>query len=228
MGITDRQKEILGGAVEAYIRYAEPVSSQFLEDSYELGVSPATIRNELFELTLQGYLSQPYVSSGRVPTDKGYRFYVDEVLERGLGKPVVLEVRREAGDDAEFVYGLLQELSAFVSGLVLAYVGERQFLWKEGWERVLGEPEFAERSMMDNFLHFLRDVESGMGEVKMEQTLEVYIGGENPFSRVRDFSIMVAECRLPGSKKSIVALVGPKRMHYEKNLRALRSLNSMI
>lgn len=78
--LTERQSRILDFVVSEYVDTAEPVGSQFIGRKYQIGVSPATIRNEMAELEAQGYLSQPHTSSGRVPTDKGYRFYVEWLM----------------------------------------------------------------------------------------------------------------------------------------------------
>lgn len=75
-----RKKEILQAVVDEYINTAEPVSSATLVEKYELNYSSATVRNELAELENNGYLDKPHTSSGRVPSEKGYRFYVDELV----------------------------------------------------------------------------------------------------------------------------------------------------
>ncbi len=75
-----RKKEILQAVIDEYINTAEPVSSGALVKKYGLAYSSATVRNELAELENIGYLDKPHTSSGRVPSEKGYRFYVDELL----------------------------------------------------------------------------------------------------------------------------------------------------
>ncbi|MBR3570991.1 MAG: heat-inducible transcription repressor HrcA [Oscillibacter sp.] len=82
MELTERKKQILKIVVEHYIRTAEPVGSKAIAAQMKRRVSPATIRNELAELTEMGYLEQPHTSAGRAPTPKGYRLYVDELMER--------------------------------------------------------------------------------------------------------------------------------------------------
>ena len=72
-----RQQDLLLKIVEEYINTAKPVSSQLLEKKHSFKVCPATIRNEMQALTKKGYIFQPHTSAGRVPTDKGYRFFVD-------------------------------------------------------------------------------------------------------------------------------------------------------
>ncbi len=82
MEISARKKKILAAVVDEYIRTAEPVGSKTIADTAGLGCSSATIRNELAELTSLGYLEQPHTSAGRVPSPQGYRFYVNELMER--------------------------------------------------------------------------------------------------------------------------------------------------
>lgn len=81
MGLSDRKKKILRAVVESYIRTAEPVGSKAILELADLNVSSATIRNELAELTEMGYLEQPHTSAGRMPSPKGYRLYVNELME---------------------------------------------------------------------------------------------------------------------------------------------------
>lgn len=81
MNVLDkRKKEILQAVIDEYINTAEPVSSATLVNKYGLDYSSATVRNELAELEDNGYLDKPHTSSGRVPSEKGYRFYVDELI----------------------------------------------------------------------------------------------------------------------------------------------------
>src|SRR3989344_9565031 len=174
MVLTERQKDILYKTIFEYIDRAQPISSSWLEERYELPFSSATIRSELFSLARGGYLEQPHTSAGRVPTDRGYRFFVNESLEKR-----VLD-EEDTGDESDF------------SDLVLAY--HRNILWKDGWEQLLQEPEFARGEVFPNFTRFLLDVERNAKHLLLQKQLEVYIGKENPFSRVGDFSIIACTC----------------------------------
>ena len=78
--LSDRRQRILYALIEEYVAHALPVGSQTIAKHYKLGVSSATIRNELSYLEDQGYITQPHTSAGRIPTDAGYREFVDEVL----------------------------------------------------------------------------------------------------------------------------------------------------
>ena len=81
MDLDARKQKILQAIIQDYISSAEPVGSRTIARKYDLGVSAATIRNEMFDLEMMGYLEQPHTSSGRIPSLKGYRFYVDCLLK---------------------------------------------------------------------------------------------------------------------------------------------------
>ncbi|HEY8498588.1 MAG TPA: heat-inducible transcriptional repressor HrcA [Limnochordales bacterium] len=111
----DRKRRILQAIVDDYVHTAEPVGSRTVARKYLPGVSPATIRNEMADLEEQGYLEQPHVSAGRIPADRGYRFYVDELMPRPeLPLEVQQEMRRELGsapDPDQLIYRAGRTLS---------------------------------------------------------------------------------------------------------------------
>lgn len=88
MGLALRKEKILSSVVESYIRSGEPIGSKALLEETDLGVSSATVRNELKALDEEGYLKQPHTSAGRIPTQKGYRYYIDNLM-----KPMILPER---------------------------------------------------------------------------------------------------------------------------------------
>lgn len=116
--LLDRQQKILKTVVHRYITTGVPVGSKSLAEILNLGVSPATIRNELSKLEGMGYLFQPHVSAGRVPTDLGYRFYVDSLVGRTRlredEKEVILTLFSNKTAELE---NLLQETSTLLSRL---------------------------------------------------------------------------------------------------------------
>src|ERR1700755_3590404 len=79
MSLDDRKLEVLRAIVEDYVSTQEPVGSKALVERHNLGVSPATIRNDMASLEDEGYIAQPHTSAGRIPTDKGYRLFVDRL-----------------------------------------------------------------------------------------------------------------------------------------------------
>lgn len=121
--LSERERTILRYIVESYVQNATPVGSRFLVKKFNLGLSPATIRNVMNDLEDMGYLSQPHVSAGRVPTDKGYRYYVDSLLSSGavntFERKLILHQLRAVSPDVDEIL----EVSSQVLGQISSQLG---------------------------------------------------------------------------------------------------------
>jgi len=233
MEITQRQIEILDKLIQEYIDSARPVSSQLLEKKYDFSICPAMIRIEMQKLTDKGFICQPHTSAGRVPTDKGYRFFVDNLLahrslgEGGLKKEVseLEDIFQKAGKD---IFKVASRLTKFLaeqsSNFTILNLLERDFFWKEGWEEILQEPEFEEKDSISHFTELLESFEENIENLKINSEIKVYIGKENPFSKNKDFSIIISKCHLPKKEEGILSILGPKRMAYDRNIGLINSL----
>ena len=220
-----------------YIDTVSPISSSHIEKNYSLGVSPATIRNDLKELIDKGYLLQPHTSAGRVPSDKGYRYFVNKLLRRRevvTNKDIAKRVRsleKRMENEVKFLRELTGFLAGLSSSLTYSYLKEKDLLWKEGFEETLHDPEFKEIEKVHSFLNFVKEFERSFedsfskdidrGEVK------IYIGKENPLEN-KDFSILVSKCKFSDNTEGMVALLGPKRMAYDKNISLINSLVKLL
>jgi heat-inducible transcriptional repressor len=113
--LDDRKTAILSAVVQEYIATAQPVGSSHIASASGIGVSSATVRNEMAVLEQEGFLTQPHTSAGRIPTDKGYRFFVDH-----LASPRTLDtaVSRQIGDFFEAAHGRLEEMLYQTSDLL--------------------------------------------------------------------------------------------------------------
>src|SRR3990167_8794717 len=97
--LTPRQIDILKNIVKEYIDTAQPIGSETLEKKFDLGVSPATIRNEMAEMVRLGYLSKPHSSAGRVPTSRAVKFYINEIMkEREMSVAEEVEEKEQIWD----------------------------------------------------------------------------------------------------------------------------------
>ncbi len=233
MKTSERQEKILNTIVREYIDSAQPVSSQSLEKKYDFGICPATIRIEMQKLTDTGFLYQPHTSAGRVPTDKGYRFFVDNLFEKGFPKEKdILKVEdlieREIGDRVRFLQSLTKNLASFSSNLALGYLFDEDLFWKEGWEDVLGKPEFKETKVITDFADVIKHFEKEIEDIKINSEIKVYIGKENPFSKAKEFSIIISSCHFPDKEKGVLAIAGPKRMDYDRNINSLNYLTKLL
>ena len=233
METTQRQTEILNRLIQEYIDSARPVSSQLLEKKYDFSICPAMIRIEMQKLTDQGFICQPHTSAGRVPTDKGYRFFVDNLLKSKIPEfEDVLEIEdifQKAGKD---IFKLAGRLTKFLaeqsSNFTILNLLERDFFWKEGWEEILQEPEFEEKDLISHFTELLESFEENIENLKINSGIKVYIGKENPFLKNKDFSIIISKCHLPKKEEGILSILGPKRMAYDKNISLINSLIKIL
>lgn len=130
MNISERQIKILDSLIKEYIGNAEPVSSNLLQKKSGLNVSPATIRNEFQELTEKGYIKQPHKSAGRVPTEKGYRFFIEITFSgksEKFPKFILKEVettRQKIENELKLAQELAQSLEQIHSALRLERIEE--------------------------------------------------------------------------------------------------------
>jgi heat-inducible transcriptional repressor len=114
--LDERKKNILKAVIDDYIATAEPVGSKALVSKYHFNVSPATIRNEMAELETLGYLEQPHTSAGRVPSDKGYRAYVDNLIQvEELADEEADRIRAYLRDSLDELTGLIRKASSVLS-----------------------------------------------------------------------------------------------------------------
>ncbi len=228
MSITERQNRILDAIIGEYIESARPVSSQLLEKKFDFDIRPAMLRIEMQKLTDEGYLFQPHTSAGRMPTDKGYRFFVDELLE---AQPEELDMEDwedlQAEDSIKFLQVLTKNLALASDALVLSYLKKEKIFWKEGWEEILREPEFSKKEYIMNFTEFLENFEENIEDLKINSEIKIYIGRENPFKKAEDFSIIISRCHML-EDEGIISLLGPKRMDYDKNIVLINSLKKLL
>src|SRR6266542_1163578 len=197
--MTDRQRLILSAIVEQYAEVASPVGSQLLAKVFK--VSSATIRAEMVELERLGYIMQPHTSAGRVPTDKGYRFYVNALAEE---KDIVPERRGEralatrvhdAGLPERTIRNAVDTLVELTHNLGLATIGNQ--LYMSGLSNLFGQPEFMHAGQVQQVARLLDNLEPWLREAAPNQPLSVYIGSENPIGRSAGCSLIISKFNSP-------------------------------
>lgn len=223
-----RQKQILIKVIQEYTKSARPVSSGLLEKKYNFGIRSAAIRREMQKLTDKGYLYQPHTSAGRVPTDKGYRFFVNYLLEAGFSdfdENIQVLIRKEMENSLKFVQTLTQNLALASSNLAIGYLPQEKILWKEGWKEVLREPEFEQVGLAARFAEMIDYFEKNIDEfvADFSKGIQVFIGKENLIPKAKDFSMIASKFVSP-EYEGLFAIFGPKRMSYSKNIRLLNSV----
>lgn len=237
--ITERQKTILNAVIREYVATAEPVASEHVVEKYRLPYSPATVRNELISLEEAGLLAQPHTSAGRVPTDKGYRFFISHATGTetprempGREEQAIMEIR-EADDPAEFIRQSSRVLAHLTRNLVLAGFAEEQFFYKSGFGEVMLAPEFSEAELMHEFTALADVIDEelwrmlGMFDARSGQP-QVFIGRENPIPDARRYGMIVSIGPTHFDKESMIVMIGPKRMDYERNVAILKQFQEIL
>jgi heat-inducible transcriptional repressor len=196
--MTDRQKQILSAIVEQYAEVASPVGSSLLAKVFD--VSSATIRAEMAELERTGYIHQPHTSAGRVPTDKGYRYYVNHLLEMKESGPErrgerALTARvQDGGLPERTIRNAVDTLVELTHNLGLATIGDQ--LYMSGLSNLFGQPEFMSGSQVQQVAVLLDNLEPWLREAAPNEPLSVYIGRENPIGRTAGCSLIIRmHCR---------------------------------
>ena len=231
MRITERQEKILDRVIQEHINLAQPVSSQLLERKFDFGISPASIRIEMQKLTNKGYLDQPHTSAGRIPTDKGYRFFVDNLLKEHFTDvetdpffEEIEQIEKEIKNSLQFVRILTKRMAELTSNLTMVYLPDEEIILKEGWGRIFKEPEFEDSNYLLHFVAMVEDCEKNIKEFLRDSSdFQIYIGKENPLPKVKDFTLIFSRCSFP-KRKGILTILGPKRMAYKKNISLINSL----
>lgn len=233
MEITERQRQILCQIVEEYAETASPVGSVTLAKLF--GVSPATIRAEMVRLEALGLIAQPHVSAGRVPTDAGYRFYVNERtfsgtrnLEYGHDRGMhALEVRIVSQSRADAaIKGATDVLAELTGNLGLATIGEQLYL--SGISRLFTQPEFANVQRVQAVAKLLDNLEPWLREAAPGEALNIFIGRENPIGKNSEVSLIISKFSSPFSDRSYIGVLGPTRQNYMKVMSLVKYAGDML
>lgn len=228
--MTDRQQKILGAIIEEYAEVASPVGSQMLAKVF--GVSSATIRSEMAELERHGFIKQPHTSAGRVPTDKGYRFYVNQTTESGDTEPSTrgeraLTARIGEGSVPErAIRNTVDTLVELTQNLGVATIGKQ--LYMSGLSNLFGQPEFIQPAQVQEVARLLDNLEPWLREAAPNKPLSVYIGKENPIGRNSGCSLIISKFKSPYSDKSFIGVLGPTRQSYKEVMGLVENAGKML
>ena len=225
-----RQEELLTLVIESFIHSAEPVGSKFLAYEEKIGWSEATIRNDLRALEEAGYLTHPHTSAGRIPTELGYRFYVDSMDaskiklsardDEKMGRILSL-----AEESETLCKSVAKEASAISrDAVIVAFTLDR--IYYTGFSNLFEKPEFINAEMVVNTSRMFDQCEECLGrfESKISHEPKIYIGNEHPVGGY----LSVVAARLADTKEGMFVILGPSRMDYKKNLAILNKIKNSL
>lgn len=233
--MTERQAKILGAIIEQYAEVAVPVGSVTLAKLFN--VSSATIRSEMSALEALGFIDQPHTSAGRVPTDKGYRFYVNQITDTQTSELPQLSDRSQRAIDARVatftdqadraIRSAVDSLAEVTRNLGIATIGDQ--LYMSGMGNLFSQPEFMTNSgNVQQIAQLLDNLEPWLRETAPNEPLNVFIGAENPVGKSSQASLIISRFCSPYSDRSYIGVLGPTRQDYAKVMRLVRHTGSML
>lgn len=226
--MNERQEHLLKIIATCYIKSAQPVSSKLICQAGEFDLSSATIRNEMAELEDEGYIFHPHTSAGRVPTEKGYRYYVkhfidesplpkrqQEALEHSFGNAVGPDTFKQ----------LAKKLVELADNTVFIAFSPNDFYYT-GLSNLFAQPEFSEREVIHSISKVIDHFDRVLTELfDSVQDTDILIGHENPLAD--DCSAVVTRY-VSGGHSGLLGIVGPVRMDYQQNYGLVRFGQSLI
>ena len=243
MNITPRQTQILVAIIEQYAEVASPVGSVTLAKLFE--VSSATIRSEMAKLEELGLITQPHTSAGRIPTDKGYRFYVNRLTEETQGgdgqillnasnskdnlrgfRAISSRVSAQNDRADHAIRSAVDSLVEITGNLGLATIGDQ--LYMNGIYNLFSQPEFESGEAVQSVAQLLDNLEPWLREVAPNEPLNVYIGSENPIGKSSGASLIISKFESPFSENSYIGVLGPTRQNYGKVVRLVQKTGELL
>ena len=234
----NRQEKIFQAILDSFLLSAEPVGSKAISEEFELGVSAATVRSEMASLEEKGLIVQPHISAGRIPTAKGWRFFVDRVLEDRIQNQQKKSVQRFEKEKKKYmlhkvrerVYDAVAVLSNTTPNVCFATLPGNNHTFYVGLSNILKQPEFATNLssasqvvevLEHNFLSKLNDLDIG------EDRVRIYIGEENFLPQIKSCSLLALRYSY-NEYQGVLGILGPMRMEYAHNTVSLRMAQEMI
>lgn len=233
--MNSRQKQVLSAIIELYTKTALPVGSQALIENYKFDVSSATLRNDMVYLEKKGLLYQPHVSAGRIPTDKGYRIYVEEMMgEEDLTRDEQRRLQKELlmmkAKQARMGRSTAKLLSALSGNLAVSGIIDKDEFYDFGMKELMEKPEFQEIDELCRLVETLDSLDEKLDglmiKLKDNQT-HIFIGEENPIAEISNCSMVVAPYENKEGK-GLLAIIGPKRMDYAKNKSLIEYMKKLL
>lgn len=240
--MTNRQREILFAIIEEYAELATPVGSVTLAKLFDC--SSATIRAEMVKLEAMGYIAQPHTSAGRIPTDAGYRLYVNSLQEKidheddiNEGRHLDIEkedrttralaTRIQAQTRADYaIRTAVDSLVNLTGNLGLATIGDQIYI--SGFGNLFSQPEFLQSAQVQAVGQLLDNIKPWLMEVQPNEAINVYIGTENPIGKTSNVSLIISRFRSPYSDRSYIGVLGPTRQSYKRVMSLVRHAGLML
>jgi len=234
MSLSDRQAQILKAVIEEYTDTAEPVGSITIEKKYDLGVSPATIRNEMVALTKSGFLKQPHTSAGRTPTPMALKYYVRELIkEDEMSVAEEVAVKEKVWDHRFEVEKFLKEITRVLAkktkALAVSYTSKGS-LFHAGHAHILDNPEFYDIDVAREVLYMIDEfnrMQSIFSKVAGDESIHILVGDDLDGDFFHNLGMVFTDFSA-GDITGSLGIIGPSRLDYPSILPIVRYFGQLI
>lgn len=232
----ERKDLVLEIVVDQYIQTISPVSSALITEQFPIDLSSATVRNILAELEEDGYLTHPHTSAGRIPTQSGYRYYVDHLMHQiQLLEEEKVRIKAEYLHEMSELERLLEKTSEVVSEVtnytsIISVDGWHDKIFCRGTSRVVQYPEAQDLAKIQYILNALEEKGRILEIINRDlaQKVQIYIGQELACSPINDCSLVVASYKTHQGASGRIAVLGPTRMNYSRVVSALDYFSELM
>lgn len=233
--LTNRQVTILKHIIDEYIETAKPVGSETLDKKFNLGVSPATLRNEMVALTAAGYLSQPHTSSGRSPTPIALKYYVSNLMQpKKMSVTDEVKIKEKVMDYRnEFEKALREatkELADVTKSLAVSSDNEGD-VYYAGTANILDMPEFFDIDLTRNVLGLLDHIEyinKLFAQGTTDPGIQVLLGSDLGFDYLSPCAMVFTRFGLGKKFQGTIGVLGPSRLNYPRLIPTVRYFGDLI
>jgi len=232
--MTDRQKAILAAIIEQYAEIAVPVGSVTLAKLF--GVSSATIRAEMAKLEDMQLISAPHTSAGRIPTDKGYRVYVNGITDATMSelpsgidrsaRTIEAHVNSHVDTADRAIRSAVDSLVELTGNMGFATIGSE--LYTGGISRLFSQPEYMTGQHIQAVARLIDNIEPWLREAAPNEPLNVFIGSENPIGKSSGATLIISKFRSPYSDNSYIGVIGPTRQNYARTMHLVQRTGTML
>jgi len=233
--LSDRQKDLLRSIIEEYITTAAPVGSENIVAKQSLGVSPATVRNEMAHLTKEGFLKQPHTSAGRIPTSQGLKFYINELMkEQAVPVKDEVTVKENLWDYRFHLHRLLKQATkelAERSGTLAIAATEEGDVYNSGAYSILDIPEFYDMDLTKTVL-MLADRSEMLSQILeravVNEPVCVLLGDELGSEYLEYCGFVFSPFGSGKKNAGIIGVLGPTRMAYPQVIPTVRYFGGLL
>lgn len=235
--LTVREKRILYFTIHRYIQNHEPVGSRTISKAFDFEMSPATVRNICSDLEEWGFLDQPHTSAGRKPTDKGYRFYINELLRvQELANKQRDRITREYHERLssldEILHKTVRLLSDVSGQTAIVLYPDNRHMEISRLSLMLEKPDFKDISKLREAMSVLEEPDR-VGEIfnlapELNDEVDVKLGSELKQPALQEFSVIKATYHVSDDLQGTLGVVGPKRMPYGRIISLVGTIKDAV